>query len=92
MLNRATWYLSSTLEECCERHFNWALNDCMGTQDVGTGKWYVKYEVGTCFQDCNTGASNSNCGGVAENWQELFSSKADCCDEKMWYDNDCVST
>jgi hypothetical protein len=88
MFNSPTWYLSSTLKECCERHFHWALNDCMGTQVVGTGKWYVKYESETCVQDCTGG---SNCGGIAESWLELFDSKNACCDAKMWYNNKCVS-
>ena len=88
MMNSPTWYLSSTLKECCERHFHWALKDCMGTQVVGTGKWYVKYEAETCVQDCTGG---SNCGGIAESWDEVFDSKIACCDAKMWYNNDCVS-
>ena len=90
MFNSPTWYMSSTLKECCERHFHWALNDCMGTQVVGTEKWYVKYEALTCVQDC-TGGSNSNCGGIAESWDEVLESKKECCDKKMWYDNKCIS-
>ena len=91
MLNSPTWYLSSTLEECCEKHFSWDIQNCMGTDATGTGKWYVKYDAETCVQDCTTGASNPNCGGVVETWQGLFSSKADCCDETMWYNNKCIS-
>eukprot|EP00986_Skeletonema_menzelii_P020105 scaffold30190_cov263-Skeletonema_menzelii.AAC.1 len=60
----------------------------MGTQVVGTGKWYVKYVDETCVQDC-VGASP--CGGIAESWDELFDNKKACCDEKMWYDNKCLS-
>ena len=41
MLNDQSWYLFNTLQECCERHFNWALRDCLGTAEVGTDQLYV---------------------------------------------------
>jgi len=88
MFNNPTWYLSSTLKQCCERHFYFDLNTCMGTTVEGTDKWYVKYEAMMCVQDC-VGASP--CGGIVESWDETFDSKEDCCDEKMWYDNKCIT-
>ena len=88
MLNSPTWYLSSTLKECCERHFNFDFHNCMGTEAQGTNKWYVKYDAYTCVQDC-VGAAP--CGGIAESWDEVFGDKKTCCDTKMWYDNDCIS-
>ncbi len=91
MLRNQQYYLSTSLRQCCEKHFSWDIQNCMGTDATGTGKWYVKYDAETCVQDCTTGASNPNCGGVAETWQGLFSSKADCCDETMWYNNKCIS-
>ena len=89
MLNNQVWYLSKTLRKCCERHFFWDINKCLGTEAVGTEKWYVKYEAMTCVQvqDC-VGASP--CGGIANSWDELFGSKKKCCDEKVWYDSKCV--
>mmetsp|Transcript_9303 Transcript_9303/g.18784 ORF Transcript_9303/g.18784 Transcript_9303/m.18784 type:complete len:188 (+) Transcript_9303:2-565(+) len=87
MFNNPTWYLSSTLKQCCQRHFYFDVNNCMGTELEGTEKWYVKYEAMTCVQDC-VGASP--CGGIANSWDELFGSKKKCCDEKVWYDSKCV--
>jgi len=42
MLNNQVWYLSKTLRKCCERHFFWDINKCLGNEAVGSGsdKWY----------------------------------------------------
>ena len=83
MLNNQVWYLSKTLKECCETHFFWDVNKCLGTTAVGSGKWYIKWSDSTCVQDC-VGASP--CGGIAESWDETFSDKNTCCKNKMWWD------
>jgi len=84
------WYLSKTLKKCCETHFNYDFNKCMGTQSTGTGKWYAKYNAGGCAQDCD-GASP--CGGVAQ-WVDtmsMYSSKRECCTAKFWWVTDCLT-
>ena len=81
MLSNQNWYLSTTLEKCCERHFYWDINECLGITVVGTDKWYVSYEDMKCVQDCSGGALP--CGGVANPWEELFNSKEKCCKEKL---------
>ena len=88
MLNDQRWYLSTTLRQCCERHFYFNINACLGTSYGGTDKWYVQYQYQamTCVKDC---VGVSPCGGVANDWDELFSSKEKCCEEKMFYDNKC---
>mmetsp|Transcript_17359 Transcript_17359/g.27209 ORF Transcript_17359/g.27209 Transcript_17359/m.27209 type:complete len:182 (+) Transcript_17359:825-1370(+) len=80
MLNDQAWYLSTTLEKCCERHFHWGIKDCLGTMDAGSNEWYVSYEDKICVQDCN-GASP--CGGIATSWVELYSSKEKCCEDRL---------
>ncbi len=82
MLTNQAWYLSTTLEKCCERHFSWNVNECLGTTAGGSNEWYVSYEDKTCVQDCS-GASP--CGGIANSWEELYSSKEECCQEKMYW-------
>jgi len=82
------WYLFKTLKECCERHFKWDVNKCMGTTNQGTGKWYANYGAGGCTQDC---AGASPCGGVAESWDDKFSTKKECCKAKFWYDSKCMT-
>jgi hypothetical protein len=86
MLNSQKWYLSPTLRQCCERHYYYDINKCMGNSDEGSKKWYVKYDSMTCVQDC-IGASP--CGGVAESWDEVFKDKNECCRKKMWWDSKC---
>ena len=89
----APWYLFDTLKDCCEKYFNYDLNNCLGssgTTVTGSLKWYVKYSANTCVQDC-VGASP--CGGLAEgSWVETFSTKNACCNAKMWYYPDCKTT
>ncbi len=82
MLTNQAWYLSTTLEKCCKRHFSWNVKECLGTSAEGSNEWYVRYEENTCVQDCS-GASP--CGGIADSWQELYSSKAKCCQEKLYW-------
>ena len=88
MLNNQAWYLSTSLRKCCERHFFWDINKCLGTNAVGTETWYVKYEANTCVQDC---VGVSPCGGIAEAWDEVFSSKEHCCKEKLFWVARCRS-
>ena len=76
MIGNQKWFLSTTLEKCCERHFYWDINDCLGTTAVGTDKWYASYEDQKCVQDCS-GAPP--CGGVAEPWDQKYTSKEQCC-------------
>lgn len=88
MINNQAWYFSSSLRDCCERHFHWDVNECLGTEAVGSGEWYVKYDASTCVQDCD-GASP--CGGLAATWDETFSDKKKCCKEKLWWSRKCIS-
>merc|ERR1719384_1626934 len=45
-------------------------------------------------EQCVEGTSGLNCGGIAENWQELYADAAACCDGKLWWveQNACVAT
>jgi hypothetical protein len=92
MVANQKWYLSKTLKQCCERHFAWDLNKCMGITEQGTNKWYVDWGAAACVQDC-VGATP--CGGVAESWisasGELFGSKKECCKKKMGWDSKCLT-
>lgn len=80
MLNNQNWYLSTTLKKCCEKHFHYEMNECMGTTYAGTSEWYVVYEDKTCYQDCSGAAP---CGGVVNSWVDLYKSKEKCCKEKL---------
>lgn len=86
MLTNQAWYLSTSLRQCCERHFFWNINKCLGIDAVGTEKWYVKWDTNTCVQDCILGIGASTCGGIAGEWDETFNDKNECCEKKMWWD------
>jgi hypothetical protein len=90
LYNNQAWYLSTTLQKCCEKHFYWNINECLGTSPddsaVGTDKWYVEWDTNTCVQDC-VGASP--CGGIAETWDQLYSSKEQCCNERLPWISKC---
>jgi len=56
----------------------------MNSEVAGTNKYYVKYDAGTCVQDTD---------GSANEWDELFDTKNECCQKKMWYMKGlCLST
>jgi len=64
MLNNQRYYLSPTLEDCCEKHFSWRKDDCMGSTMAGSNKWYVVYgsqSEETCVKDCSTTSSDQFC-------------------------------
>jgi len=92
MLYNQRWYLSSSLRQCCERHFYYDINSCLGTSpdtsSVGTDKWYVDYAAETCVKDCE---GVSPCGGLAESWDELFEDKKECCGKKLYWNSKCLT-
>ena len=94
MLHNQNHYLAPTLEKCCKKHFSWDVKKCLGDSPgstyAGTNKWYVNWTDKKCVQDCNSGAAP--CGGIANSWDDLYTSQADCCEEKLFWINtrDCV--
>jgi len=80
-------WLENDIESCCQRHFNWAFNDCVSLSGgslnlIATGKWYVNYQEEICQTDCLKEAGGP-CGGLVDNWNTLFDTAADCCKEKL---------
>ena len=152
MLYDQSWYLSLTLQDCCQRFYHWKLDECLGddydvyvgsagnallaagaslstdggsttmsagdgpssggamiisagfgTVTIGSGastsasggdipltvgsveKWYPNWTADTCVQDCE-GASP--CGGAAESWDDLYSSRDQCCSMRFSWNKD----
>ena len=84
--NSEEW-LDDDLESCCERHFNWAYSDCISLSGgspsaLATGNWYVNDQEKICQQDCAK-ESDGPCGGLAESWNTLYETAANCCTEKL---------
>ena len=88
MIKNQQWYFSTTQRKCCERHFHWDINTCLGIDYVGTNKWYVDWDKFICVKDCEGVAP---CGGAVEgSWIETFGSKKACCKEKLSWSADCT--
>ena len=131
MLSYQSWYLSPSLQDCCQRFYHWKLDDCLSTSSAPTyqpsalpsisnqpsgeptaspslssspsanptippsiiladsyqptGKWYPDWETYTCVQDCE-GAPP--CGGAAEFWDDLYSSRDECCSTRLSWNMD----
>jgi len=77
--------------DCCEQKLFWVEESkCISdstltpaTAPAGSGEYYKKGEK--CVKDCETGSGDSSCGGLAERWDDTFTTAADCCSEKVWW-------
>ncbi len=84
----------NTAEECCDKTL-WWLNkeecvfDSTGDENatpLGSDKYYVNWETYTCVKDC---VGSTPCGGLAQSWDDLYTSKDACCDRLTWV-TDCL--
>ena len=92
MLYDQSWYLSLTLQDCCQRFYHWKLDECLGDDYVyvGSNNWYPQWEDDTCVQDCE-GASP--CGGAAQSWNDLYTSRDQCCSMRFsWNKDKCMGS
>jgi len=88
--------LYSTASECCKGKFWWIEeNVCIGesTQNqtainvanAGSGKYYVDWSVAKCVKDCAKSSTDAACGGLADKWDDLYSSASVCCSTRLSY-------
>ena len=87
MVGSSVW-LFDDLESCCRDHFSYNLNSCMGSTASGTEKWYVVWRSGgvnVCVKDCKVG-SGTDCGGLAEDWDDKYDTQKSCCSKRVSYD------
>ncbi|KAL7532360.1 hypothetical protein ACHAXR_007556 [Thalassiosira sp. AJA248-18] len=80
-------WLADSIEECCERYFAWEYGSCVSESggdatDTSTRKWYLSHMDSVCKQDCPK-QSGPNCGGIAKQWDQLYESAEECCDDKL---------
>lgn len=88
-------FFRSSLEDCCNQYYSWMFNQCMmdggaDPEDYITGEFYVDFESGSCKQSClkdMCGASEMNCGGLAESWQQTYEDAESCCEERLFWAN-----
>ena len=84
-------YLYDTLDECCEHHYPYAEEECMGvggSTTAGTNQWYIDWTELTCVKDCIVSSSDPDCGGLADTFgkSNLHDDKRTCCSTHMSYD------
>jgi hypothetical protein len=70
----------------CVQDVNDSGGKCLSNYD--TAGWYVDWDWNNsgkprCVQDCN--GNDPNCGGLSDNWDEMFSGYKLCCDTHLPY-------
>lgn len=91
--------LFDTAAACCNAKLSWmsqesCLTATTGVVDpsagVGSGEWYVDFEVFKCVRDCVQGES---CGGLKGSSAQLFDTAVACCDAELsWISQeDCLT-
>ena len=82
MLINQNYYLSTTLEKCCKKHFVWNINKCLGNSgasEVGTNDWYVDWNWSDTVCVQNKGSN------LADSWDQLYNSKEECCKKGLFW-------
>ena len=84
-------WLFDDLESCCDQHYSYEKDTCMGTTGSGTlngsEEFYVLWQSSghVCVKNCEEG-SGTNCGGFAKKWDTKYDSQETCCSEMVSYD------
>ena len=87
-----TWF-SDTLDECCEKYYQYNTAGCKGSGGIGSNKYYVNWDTFKCVRDCAIG-SGLDCGGFSDrDWgDEEFDDKSECCSTYLSWDyKECMS-
>jgi hypothetical protein len=86
-----------TIESCCSSSVGWAPKDkCEQVPEAlqGTNEWYISWKLNKCVKNCAT-SQGSQCGGIAEAWDNKFGSSSACCAQPAfaWKERkDCVKS
>ena len=88
--------LYDSISECCTSGIQWLTEDectlasnSTAVGSVGTGKYYVNWIEEECVKDCE----GPGCGGIAEDWHDLYDTASECCGRMPWTDvSDCITS
>ena len=79
--------LYDSIEACCSEGLSWLSEDtCLHASGVssaglGSNKYYVDFTNQQCAKDCDGAAP---CGGIAQQWNILYDTEDQCCDQIWW--------
>jgi hypothetical protein len=85
-------WMYDTLAECCKVHYFWGdqYPKCMasgGSVPAPTEElWYVDFNEQKCVTSC---VGPAPCGGLHRYWNIVYSTKAKCCEQHLWWKKDC---
>eukprot|EP00579_Thalassiosira_antarctica_P014394 CAMPEP_0201944786 /NCGR_PEP_ID=MMETSP0903-20130614/53570_1 /ASSEMBLY_ACC=CAM_ASM_000552 /TAXON_ID=420261 /ORGANISM="Thalassiosira antarctica, Strain CCMP982" /LENGTH=745 /DNA_ID=CAMNT_0048487841 /DNA_START=56 /DNA_END=2294 /DNA_ORIENTATION=+ len=83
--------LYDSIIECCRQKLSWQnVNLCASSFNpsgaVGSGQWYVDWELRKCVKDCVVGGTS--CGGLKDNWDVGHATAETCCAMISWVPRD----
>jgi len=88
MKKASSVWLYTSLEDCCSRYYSWD-KECTkaGGGNVPSASpkrdgWYAHYQSESCVKSCE---GPSPCAGVAEIWDILYTTKEECCQQRLWW-------
>ena len=82
----------NTLAECCKVNYFWGdeYSKCMapagGVPAPTEELWYVDWNEKKCVTSC---VGSAPCGGLHKSWNVVYSTKAQCCEQHLWWKKDC---
>ena len=86
-------WMYDTLAECCKANYFWGdeYSKCVypdGNIPAPTEElWYVDWNEGICVTSC---VGSKPCGGLHKSWNVVYSTKAKCCEQHLWWKKDCM--
>jgi len=89
LLMSASVDLFDTVDSCCSGKLGWVGSESCQAESTntalsssGSSKYYASQKLQRCVQDC---VGSAPCGGLAESWDEVFTSSSQCCQQKLWW-------
>lgn len=81
-------WMYETLEECCKSYYAWEpkYSECLTSQggelppDTFKVGWYVNWKDFKCVESCD---GQDSCDNIPNEWDDLYTTKSECCDEHL---------
>lgn len=70
---------------CCNAHFSWDYNNCMGILPTASYKWFIDWGVGRCVKECDKSEGGACRGFSPGAWVPLHDTPEICCRAHLSY-------